>query len=156
MSAAVRKCTRCGVTKALEAFGKHSKTRLGVTEQCKPCRRESRRPSDKSCRVRNVESIQKSSREWSQRDRADNPQRSLDIVHRYTRNQALRSLPTATNWGKEWTGPELEFIARDDYSPLEAALLIGRTSAAVRVMRQKLLIDPRKARLAGVRIEAAK
>lgn len=60
------------------------------------------------------------------------------------------TLPTAVNNRKEWTGPELEIIARDDLSARQAALMLGRTAQGVKRARQRLREDPRKIRLAGI------
>ena len=48
-----------------------------------------------------------------------------------------------------WTGPELEILERD-ITGMEAAQLLGRTYSAVKNMRAKLKVDPRKINLAGV------
>lgn len=55
----------------------------------------------------------------------------------------------ARNWGKQWTGPELEIALREDLTAVQAALMLGRTARAVRSQRS-LRKDPRKDRLAGV------
>lgn len=62
-----------------------------------------------------------------------------------------RSRDTATNHGSDWTGPELELVARYDYSALELSLLLGRTIHAVETMRGELKRDPCKQALAGTR-----
>jgi hypothetical protein len=59
------------------------------------------------------------------------------------------SVAGAANHGKEWTGPELEVLARDDLTAQQKALLLKRTNAAVKNMLRKLRVDPRKQRLAG-------
>lgn len=69
--------------------------------------------------------------------------------NRHAARQA-ETLSHATNCYKQWTGPELEIAARDDLTVTEAALMLGRTWKAVRVMRSKLRTDPRKIQLAGL------
>jgi endogenous inhibitor of DNA gyrase (YacG/DUF329 family) len=56
----------------------------------------------------------------------------------------------APRWGYIWTGPELEIASRSDLTATEVAKMIGRTAQAVKTMRRKLEIDPRKINLAGV------
>ncbi len=57
---------------------------------------------------------------------------------------------SATRNGYEWTGPELETIARGDLTARQSALLLGRTLAAVQRQRHLMKENPRKARLAGL------
>jgi hypothetical protein len=68
---------------------------------------------------------------------------------RWRQEQAV-SLDRAHRRGFEWTGPELEIIARDDLTSSEKARLLERTLAAVQHMNRLVRIDPRKDRLAGV------
>lgn len=61
-----------------------------------------------------------------------------------TRSQARRN-------GYQWTGPELEIVAREDLTVKQAALMLGRTFYAVETQRKKLRSgDPKTTRLAGV------
>lgn len=55
------------------------------------------------------------------------------------------SLATAYRNGQEWTGPEIEMVMRADLTAREVAPLIGRTVAAVKLMRHHCRVDPRKA-----------
>lgn len=57
------------------------------------------------------------------------------------------SIDAAYNAGKEWTGPELEIVARADLTSREAARLLGRSYAAVRVQRSRLRQEPYRTRL---------
>lgn len=64
------------------------------------------------------------------------------------RNAASRE--TATNNGKEWTGPELELVARQDLTEAAAAQILGRTRQAVAYQRRLLRAnDPVRTDLAG-------
>src|SRR5699024_9788688 len=72
------------------------------------------------------------------------------IRRRKAKNEA--SLTTATNRYKEWTGPELEVIVRDDLTASEMARMLNRTIMSVKSMRHKCKTDPRKAKMAGVRL----
>lgn len=62
-------------------------------------------------------------------------------------NDALND--AAVNHGKQWTGPELEILCREDLTHRQAAEALGRTLYAVRHQRQLLRVDPRKINLAG-------
>jgi hypothetical protein len=63
------------------------------------------------------------------------------------------TLTTATNHGKQWTGPELEILARDDLTHRDASLLLGRSFYAVVTMRHKLRRgEPIPVYLAGVNV----
>lgn len=92
-------------------------------------------------------------REWRERNpekrkmRRKNP----EVTRRWLIEQQRETSEGARNHKKEWTGPELEIAARDDLSTREAAEKLGRTFRSVQTMRRKLKLDPRKARLAGLR-----
>lgn len=72
------------------------------------------------------------------------------------REMQRETVPAASRNGYEWTGPELEIVARGDLTVREAALLLGRTYAAVASVRERLRTDPRKARLAGLSTTVAR
>lgn len=60
------------------------------------------------------------------------------------------SRDTATNHGKEWTGAELELVAREDLTEAEAAHMLGRTRQAVAYQRRLLRAnDPTRTWLVG-------
>lgn len=61
-----------------------------------------------------------------------------------------RTLSQARNYGKEWTGPELELAARTDLTAEEVASMLGRTYAAVARMRERLQREPKYANVAGI------
>jgi len=65
-----------------------------------------------------------------------------------------RTAETATNLGKQWTGPELEIAARSDLTAQEVALMLGRTLYAVKHARRKLK-EPKWAEVAGLSREVA-
>lgn len=56
----------------------------------------------------------------------------------------------AVNAGNEWTGPELELLARKDLTVREVAEMLGRSYQAARTQRTLLNKDPRKTHSAGV------
>jgi hypothetical protein len=64
------------------------------------------------------------------------------VQERAARRQA-RTVESARNWGKEWTGPELEVLARGDLTRAQKALLLGRTYNAVANMLRRVCVDPR-------------
>lgn len=61
-----------------------------------------------------------------------------------------RSLEVARRSGFQWTGPELELIARPDLTAEQAAAMLGRTYFAVMTARKRLRIEPKLANLAGL------
>lgn len=64
-------------------------------------------------------------------------------------NSTLRD--AAHRHRQEWTGPELELVARPDLSARQVAQMLGRTLYAVRTQRHKLAAgDPRTVRLANL------
>ena len=71
----------------------------------------------------------------------------VEVSKRRKRNND-RSRENASHHGEEWTGPQMEVIARMDISAREAAAMLGRTFNAVVNMRRKLKSDPRKQSLA--------
>lgn len=52
--------------------------------------------------------------------------------------------------GEQWTGPELELVAREDLSVKQVAAMIGRTPYAVSTRRWLLNIDPMTDLVAGL------
>lgn len=58
-----------------------------------------------------------------------------DLSKQSDRDMQSTTLPSAKNHCKEWTGPELELVARKDLSAREVAQMIGRTLYAVRNQR---------------------
>lgn len=89
-------------------------------------------------------------REWQRGRYAERPEESRARSRADYGKRQRETLPTAVNRGKQWTGPELEIAAREDLTATQVALMLGRTEAAVRVMRHKLREDPRKINLAGL------
>lgn len=57
---------------------------------------------------------------------------------------------TARRYGDQWTGPELELLARTDLTLKEKAVMLGRTWYAVRTMRTRLRVEPMLDHVAGV------
>lgn len=59
------------------------------------------------------------------------------VSAKFTRVNA-RIAMTAVNHGKEWTGPELELLVRDDLTARQVAAMLGRSPMAVGAMRRKV------------------
>lgn len=67
-----------------------------------------------------------------------------------TRRRNDESQEWAENKGKEWTGPELEMVARTDLTEREVAVALKRTRQAVAHQRRLLrAADPTRVFLAG-------
>jgi hypothetical protein len=64
-----------------------------------------------------------------------------------SRIEALRK--QAKNFGKEWTGPELEIALRDDLTAAEVAEMLGRSLQAVHTVRWRATTEPRVRDLLG-------
>lgn len=74
-----------------------------------------------------------------------------DRAQRWSVSSYERSLSKAHRHGHEWTGPELELLARPDLSTRQLAEMLGRTTYAVEYQRTKLRKgEPRSVTLAGV------
>jgi ParB-like chromosome segregation protein Spo0J len=73
----------------------------------------------------------------------------------YRTEAQAESLAAATNYGKQWTGPELEIAARDDLTTKEVAAMLGRSFAAVVNMRRLLRCDPKTITFAGIPEQAS-
>lgn len=69
---------------------------------------------------------------------------------RSDRLRQAKSLPKATNYGKEWTGVELELISRQELSSTQLADMLGRTVYAIRSQRFLLRKNKLKSEVAGV------
>lgn len=73
------------------------------------------------------------------------------------RQRAAIGRDVAANHRKEWTGPELELITQTSggrryrRTSAECALILGRSTAAVNVMRAKCAREPKYVALAGQR-----
>lgn len=81
--------------------------------------------------------------------RAHRKERSSKQGRRWARVQA-QTLEKAVRHGYQWTGPELELIARRDLTAKQAAAMLGRTLASVQGMRALIKREPRYINLAGV------
>lgn len=79
----------------------------------------------------------------------DKKQRSRAWLKAFNKAQA-ESLTKATRHRAQWTGHEMELAARSDLSSRQVALVLGRTVAAVRTMRQRLRRDPATIGVAGI------
>ena len=86
----------------------------------------------------------------ARRQYAANPERFRGQARKQKEKRHSETRPSAKNWGKAWTGPELEVALREDLTSTQAALLLGRTASAVEHQRHEIRRDPRKADLAGV------
>jgi hypothetical protein len=73
-----------------------------------------------------------------------------DANNRKRKSKNDRTLERATNYGKQWTGPELEVALREDLTATQAAEMLGRSFNAVVTARVKATRDPRYTKLAGV------
>jgi hypothetical protein len=67
-------------------------------------------------------------------------------VDRFKQENASMDQPRS---GYQWTGPEFEIITRDDLSVRQAALMTGRSMAAVQVKRNRLKNEPKLQRVLG-------
>lgn len=56
---------------------------------------------------------------------------------------------SAPRYRYQWTGPELEIASRRELTAVQVAAMIGRSPAAVGMIRHRLKIDPRIDALAG-------
>lgn len=69
---------------------------------------------------------------------------------KYARSIQQQTRLTAHRLNQQWTGPELELAARRDITARQLAVMIGRTYAAVAVMRRRLNREPMLDHVAGV------
>jgi len=61
------------------------------------------------------------------------------------------TLPTASRYGQQWTGPEMELIVtRRDLTLVQLAKMLGRTRHAVSTARSRATSDPKWRKVAGV------
>lgn len=91
--------------------------------------------------------------------RAENPDKQYHVTHPEEAAEATRrkvadwqrqTLESATRYGLQWTGPELEVASRTDLTATEIALMLGRSYSSVKTIRKKLRADPKTINLAGV------
>ena len=66
------------------------------------------------------------------------------------RADQAETLAHATRYRQQWTGPELEIVARTDLTTKQIALTLGRTRASVMHARRKLRDEPKFQMLAGL------
>lgn len=103
-------CLGCGQLKMAHEYGMQS-TGTSHHSKCKSCRNE------------------------YLRDKRIEDQEFAELSLESARRIQSETLPHAKNHGKEWTGPELELLARPELSASEIAKVIGRTLYAVKSQR---------------------
>lgn len=74
---------------------------------------------------------------------ADGPKDYAMKAQRATLNRAHRR-------GQQWTGPEMELLARQDITARQIAEMLGRTYASVSTMRWRLNREPMLDHVAGI------
>ena len=89
-------------------------------------------------------------RAWNRRQYHANPEKYRASNRRREKLVNDVSRESASHHGEPWTGPQLELAARDDLTAVQVAPMLGRTVAAVRMMRAKLREDPKIIMLAGL------
>ncbi|MEV5819373.1 hypothetical protein AB0L22_09370 [Micromonospora haikouensis] len=90
-------------------------------------------------------------REWLAGQEQDARTEVVRGVNAWTKRQNDTMRADARRHGSEWTGPELEVVARTDLTAVQVASMLGRTPAAVRAQRHLLKkVDPKTTALAGV------
>lgn len=138
-----RDCTACGVPKARDAFfdvkGKPAR-------ECRECsnargravrakKRDEERERSRRWRAENAALNREIQAEWRRR----NPGAAQQKLDEY----AATTRPRAVHHRQEWTGAQLEIVARNDLSLTEMALMTGRTYVAVKGARRKIeMRDP--------------
>lgn len=131
--ALARSCPTCG--DLLTTPDDLLRADAGPTPRCPPCD------------VREVIAYQRERASEDAEYAAKQKRRTRNKDHRWQQ----RTLEQAKNRGKEWTGPELELLSRDDLTRREMAEMLGRTYYAVSEAKRKLnRDDPKFKRLAGM------
>lgn len=90
--------------------------------------------------------------EYRREQLANDPEaRSLHLRRALARSARVneKSREVAVKNGDEWTGPELEFVLRDDLTVAEMAAVLHRTVYAVQAARRRVRTEPRYIALAG-------
>lgn len=103
-------------------------------EVCTKAHTEYCAPAVERWRKRNPDAIREKGRRW----RENNPEIAARISRRHQARKQAETLEKAGRHYYRWTGDELELASRKDLTTKEVALLIGRSYAAVKNMRQKL------------------
>lgn len=94
----------------------------------------------------------KQSRYTTQKSRNRDPDKHNRVNRAHMQRVQSETGDRARRHRYQWTGPELEVIARTDLTVREQALLLGRTYKAVRNKRSQLTAgEPIPTRLAGQR-----
>lgn len=137
-STSEKTCTVCGETKPLSAFGKHTKTRDGRQEQCRPCRRRTRQMTDAAYRERNRERLRVYELAAQAQWRARNPDRYSQRKREFEERTTSETRAAATRHRQPWTQRELDVANQRELSATEVAYLIGRTRRSVTAMRLQL------------------
>jgi hypothetical protein len=91
-------------------------------------------PAGERWRKRDPEAVLELKRRWRER----NPETVLWVDRTAKARRQAETLEKAGRHYYRWTGDELELADRDDLTIKEIALMIGRSYAAVKNMRQKL------------------
>lgn len=119
-------CGTCGELQDGQEF-RRGTSGAPITYRCKACRR----------------TLETSAKDPDPIARRSNQKRLVET------HQA-ETLPRATRYGYQWTGPELEIALREDLTAIEAAKMLGRTFHAVRAARHKARREPKWRDVVGV------
>lgn len=111
--------------------------------RCADCKRAS-----SECHLRYRE--EDPERYRSSRRRASKRYSDSHDAKRIQREQQRHTQELAWRNRYQWTGPELEVALRRDLTAYQAALMLGRTQAAVQMQRDLHEVDVRKQNLAGL------
>lgn len=157
----MRACRTCSADKSPDAFQVTKRRKDGspiYRLDCRECFNTKTREKVLTDGDRKRESIRRKARYQERQDsilanrrerylaRADDErQQSKAYYHQSNR----KSLQGANNYGKEWTGPELELVVREDLTLNQIAEMLGRSFSSVCAARHKSKHDPKFIELLG-------
>jgi hypothetical protein len=138
-------CKKCGQDKPLtDYYGHNRRCRTCIREQQRARRaadpqaaRERSRAYNRAFRERHYEAeLERERRKMRARYEAD-PQAARERSRGWARKAATETARQADRNGCEWTSAELEIATRPGLSARQAALILGRTYAAVGNVRRR-------------------
>jgi hypothetical protein len=130
----VKTCTKCNRTLPLSEFYRKAQKRGGVDSWCKQCKKTDALRWYRSNRERALQAQRRYYEEHYEAIREVTDGQSLALYH----HDQAQTLDHATRRGCTWTRREEDLILREDLTARQAALMLGRTHAAVRRRRQLL------------------
>ena len=137
----LKRCPKCGETKAPAEFGKNRSRRDGLQDYCKECNRryyeenrEARLEYGRRYREENYEAVRKYGRRYYE----ENREAEREKCRRYREENRALTTEVATRAGVAWTEAEDGYLMSSSDPATVQAVELGRTHSSVQYRREQL------------------